>query len=148
MTDPQHSPEELDVIAKEIQRDVDNGSLKHFEDVLDTEAANTEFTPAQEREQWARDEKALLLAIKLALNETLIPQGMRVLHYGRLNEDKGPTFIVKDREGREFKATIEYDEALNWAARDTMRQMVKTLLERVRASRATYYGRMGMAVIP
>lgn len=145
--EPKHSNEELDVLAREIQRDVDAGvGLKHFEDVLDDSTAQTEFATADEKEQWARDEKTLLLAIKVALNEALVPQGMRVLHYGRPAGESNPTFIVKDREGREFKATIEYTEALGWAARDTMRQMVRTLLERVRAARATYYGRMGEAV--
>lgn len=148
MTDAQHSAEDLDAIRDEIQKDVDAGTgLKHFEDVLDESTATTEHATAEEKEQWARDEKALLLAIKMALNEALIPQGMRVLTYGRLADDPYPTFVVKDREGREFKATIEYHEALGWAARDTMKQMVATLLERVRAARAQYYHRMGVLLV-
>ncbi len=149
-TQQTHAPEELDAIAKDVQKDTEAGSLKHFEDILDQAHsidANPEFVTAEQREQWERDEQELLLALKRAINENLIPRGMRVTDYGTTFSPPGGRFRVKDGDGRTFDATIEWDQALQWESTVMFRKMVDTLTGRLLDSREYYFRRMGVTEV-
>lgn len=146
----EHDPAELDAIASEVRAETEAGSLKHFEDVLDEAHscdANTSFVTADQREQWERDEQALLRAMKLAINDNLVPRGMRVLDYSRRGTEQGPRFRVKDREGRVFEATVEYDESIHFEGMAAFRKLVSTLTERLIAAREYYFKRQNAAEV-
>ena len=104
------SPEELDVMAAEVQRDIAEGrGAKHFTDVLDelhsTQAQPKHEQTAEERDSERRAAAELARQLKRDASEALLSQGLRAWAVFEVPGD-GFRAHIKDRVGREFEVLL------------------------------------------
>ncbi len=147
------SPEELDVMAAEVQRDMAEGrGARHFEDVLDemhsTQAQPKHEPTAEERDNERRAAAEIARQLKRDASEALLSQGLRVWAVFEVPGD-GFRAHIKDATGREFEALLSgkalvdaQEQSVLHGGRDVYKRVVDLLVTEALGARAKYFERM------
>jgi hypothetical protein len=149
---PEFSPDEVDALHAEVQRDIAAGDGdKHFEDVIDALHSRQGDASVEETAQQREDFERFARALRSGLREQLAPQGLwcqRVIEDGK---GTGLHITFRDRQNRRFDVEYGWDDGLHAYAKHGEsggRAVMHEICEKVLAARETYFARMGVAARP
>lgn len=142
-----HEAADLDNIAAEVSEDLAKGEgAKHFPELLDTVSTSA----AQTEDPGVRDRiNRFMREFEVGLNDRLRGNEHGFVCMAVNRDAYGEGFVCKfrDRDGRPFTAECSYEDGFEAAARfgsgEMGRGMMATVIERLIASRETYFRRMG-----